>query len=125
MDSLKRILLILVLCGLALAYLYQHNWSMRLTRRVAELSRQRQSLVEAREQIDVELDQLTSFPRLESLWKSQALRVEVARANRATTNTVVGNTGPASEPAFVAARVTGHRSGQQLVDIGAKPAGGR
>jgi len=71
MGTLKRFVLVLVLCGLALAYLYQHNWSMRLTRRVAELAKQRQSLVEEREQIDVELDRLASFTRMDSLWQPQ------------------------------------------------------
>lgn len=68
MGTLRRIILVLVLCGLAIGYLYQHYWSMRLTRRVAQLTKERQLLVERRDRLDIEITRLSSFERLESLW---------------------------------------------------------
>jgi hypothetical protein len=68
MSTLRRILLVLVLCGLALGYLYQHNYSMRLTRRVNDLGKVRQLLAESLDRVSVEVADLSGFERLESLW---------------------------------------------------------
>ena len=68
MGTLRRMLLVLVLCGLSIGYLYQHYWSMRLTRRVAQLTKERQLLIETRDRLDVEITRLSGFERLESLW---------------------------------------------------------
>jgi hypothetical protein len=66
--SLGRILLVGVLCGLALAYLYQHNCSLRVTRRLVRLEKERQLLVEQLDRLDVEVVRLSGFARLDSLW---------------------------------------------------------
>jgi hypothetical protein len=78
MGTLRRILLVLVLCGLGLGYLYQHYWSMRLTRRVAQLTKERQLLVERRDRLDIEIVRLSSFERLESLWVAAGRPGEIA-----------------------------------------------
>ncbi len=70
MTSPKGFVVVFLLCVLALGYLFQHNWSLRLTRRITYLAKQRQMLCEKREQLRVEIDQLSSFARIESIWQS-------------------------------------------------------
>ena len=78
MGTLRRMLLVLVLCGLSIGYLYQHYWSMRLTRRVAQLTKERPLLIETRDRLDVEITRLSGFERLESLWVAAGRPTEAA-----------------------------------------------
>ncbi len=71
MSTFRSILLVFVLCALAVAYLYQHSYGMRLTRRLSRLETERQLLAEQLDSIEAEIVQLSSFARLESLWVVQ------------------------------------------------------
>jgi hypothetical protein len=68
MNTLRMFVFVFLLCGLAVGYLYQHSCSNRLTRRVADLEKQRQLLAEKLEGIDSDVTELSGFARLESLW---------------------------------------------------------
>jgi hypothetical protein len=70
-TMMRRILLVFVLCVLAVAYLYQHNYSMKLTRNLSRLKTQRQLLAEQLEGVDAEIVRLYAFARMESLWVAQ------------------------------------------------------
>jgi hypothetical protein len=71
MTMLRRILLVFVLCVLAVAYLYQHSYSVRLTRNLSRLETQRQLLTEQLDGVDAEIVRLSAFTRMESLWVAQ------------------------------------------------------
>jgi len=68
MKSLERIAIVVLLCLLALGYLYQHDCSLRLAKQLSMLETERQLLIEELDSIDVDIAHLTSFSRLESLW---------------------------------------------------------
>lgn len=68
MKTAVRILMLVMLCGLALGYLYQHNCSLRLTRQLSNLEKERRLLAEELDSIDIEIARLSCFGRLESLW---------------------------------------------------------
>jgi hypothetical protein len=68
MTMLRRILLVFVLCVLAVAYLYQYSYSVRLTRNLSRLETQRQLLTEQLDGVDAEVVRLSAFTRMESLW---------------------------------------------------------
>jgi hypothetical protein len=67
----RRILLVFVLCVLAVGYLYQHSYSLRLTRNLSRLETQRQLLAEQLEEAKAEVARLSGFARMESLWVAQ------------------------------------------------------
>ena len=71
MIMVRRILLVFVLCVLAVAYLYQHSYSVKLTRNLSRLETQRQLLAEQLEGVDAEIVRLSAFTRMESLWVAQ------------------------------------------------------
>jgi hypothetical protein len=71
MTMLRRILLVFVLCVLAVAYLYQYSYSVRLTRNLSRLETQRQLLTEQLDGVDAEVVRLSAFTRMESLWVAQ------------------------------------------------------
>jgi len=71
MTTVRRIALVFVLCVLAVAYLYQHSYSVRLTRTIARLETERQLVAEQLEGVDAELVRLSAFARMESLWVAQ------------------------------------------------------
>jgi hypothetical protein len=71
LTAVERILLVFVICALAVAYLYQHSYSVRLTRTLARLETQRQLLAEQLEGVDAEIVRLSTFARMESLWVAQ------------------------------------------------------
>jgi len=71
MATVRRILLVFVLCALAVAYLYQHSYSVRLTSTLSRLETQRQLLAEQLEGVDAETVRLSAFARMESLWVAQ------------------------------------------------------
>ncbi len=71
MTTVRRIILVFVLCVLAVAYLYQHSYSVRLTRNLSRLETQRQLLAEQLEGVNAEVVRLSSFARLESVWVAQ------------------------------------------------------
>jgi hypothetical protein len=93
-NNLGRMLLVAVLCGLALAYLYQHNCSLRLTRRLVRLEKERQLLVEARDSLGVEVVRLSGFARLDSLWASEGRPANRVPASAGGTGGQVAVTGP-------------------------------
>jgi hypothetical protein len=71
MSMARRILLVFVICALAVAYLYQHNYSVKLTRNLSRLETQRQLVAEQLESVDAEIVRLSAFTRMESLWVAQ------------------------------------------------------
>ena len=71
MNTVRRILLVFVLCSLAVAYLYQHSYSVKLTRSLSRLETERQLLAEKLEGVDAEVVRLSGFARMESLWVAQ------------------------------------------------------
>ena len=71
MTTVRRILLVFVLCALAVAYLYQHSCSVKLTRNLSRLETQRQLLAEQLDGVDAEIVRLSAFTRMESLWVAQ------------------------------------------------------
>ena len=71
MSMVRRLLLVFVLCVLAVAYLYQHSCSVKLTRNLSRLETQRQLLAEQLDGVDAEIVRLSSFTRMESLWVAQ------------------------------------------------------
>ncbi len=71
MNTARRILLVFVLCVLAVGYLYQHNYSMKLTRSLSRLETERQLLAEKLDSVDADIVKLSSFARMESLWIAQ------------------------------------------------------
>ena len=71
MSMVRRILLVFVLCVLAVAYLYQHSYSVKLTRNLSRLETQRLLLAEQLEGVDAEIVRLSAFTRMESLWVAQ------------------------------------------------------
>jgi hypothetical protein len=70
-NTVKRILLVFVLFVLAVVYLYQHSYSVGLTRSLSRLETQRQLLAEKLDSVEVEVVKLSSFARMESLWTAQ------------------------------------------------------
>ncbi len=71
MTTVKRILLVFVICALAVAYLYQHSYSVKLTRNLSRLETERQLLAERLEGVGAEIVKLSGFARMESLWVAQ------------------------------------------------------
>jgi hypothetical protein len=70
-TTVRRILLVFVLCVLAVGYLYQHSYSVKLTRNLSRLETQRQLLAEQLDGVDAEIVRLSTFARMESLWVAQ------------------------------------------------------
>ena len=68
MRSLRRIALVVFLCGVAIGYLYQHNCSLGTTRELDAALKERRVLVEEAARLRAEVEWLMSFGRLESLW---------------------------------------------------------
>ena len=71
MTTVRRILLVFVLCVLAVGYLYQHSYSVKLTRNLSRLETQRQLLAERLDGVDAQIVRLSAFTRMESLWVAQ------------------------------------------------------
>jgi len=71
MTTMRRILLVFVICLLAVVYLYQHSCSVKLTRNLSRLETERQLLAERLERVDAEIVTLSGFARMESLWVVQ------------------------------------------------------
>ena len=71
MTMVRRILLVFVLFVLAVAYLYQHSFSVKLTSNLSRLETQRQLLAEQLDGVDAEIVRLSAFTRMESLWVAQ------------------------------------------------------
>ena len=71
MNTVRRILLVFVICVLAVGYLYQHSYSVKLTRNLSRLETQRQLLAEQLDGVDAEIVRLSTFARIESLWVAQ------------------------------------------------------
>lgn len=71
MTTIRRLLLVFVICVLAVAYLYQHSYSVRLTRNLSRLETERQLLAERLDGVGAEIVTLSGFVRMESLWVAQ------------------------------------------------------
>lgn len=71
MSTAKRILLVFVICVLAVAYLYQHSYSVKLTRNLSRLETQRRLLSEKLDKANADIAELSDFVRIESLWVAQ------------------------------------------------------
>ncbi len=92
-GSLRAIVVVVVLSGIAVAYLYQHWWSVQLTRAEVRLTEERRLLEEKVDSLDVELFKLQSFCRLESLRVSngkQIAKFESKTADSVATRVVKG-----------------------------------
>ena len=72
MSTVGRIALVVLVCGLALTYLYEHHTSVLLARRVSDLEKRRELLTEELDSVNTEISQLAGFTRMESLWVAQA-----------------------------------------------------
>ncbi len=72
MSTVGRIALVVLLCGLALSYLYEHNCSVLLARRLSDLEKRRELLNEELDRISTDISHLAGFARMESLWVTQA-----------------------------------------------------
>lgn len=66
--SIKGIMIVVALSILALVYLYQHSCSVRATQRLLLLEENYRLEEERVESLQVEVERLKSFCRLESLW---------------------------------------------------------
>lgn len=66
-GSFKAMAIMIVLCGIALAYLYLHATSIRMTRELLRLETEWRLVTEQVDTLTVTLEQLTGFCRLESL----------------------------------------------------------
>jgi hypothetical protein len=71
LTAARRIILVFVICALAVAYLYQHSCSVKLTRTLSRLETHRQLLAEQLEGVDAEIVRLSTFARMESLWVAE------------------------------------------------------
>ncbi len=69
-TSVSAIGIVVILCSIALGYLYQHSWSVRLTRLEVKLEREVGISQEKLDSLETELMRLQSFCRLESLYYS-------------------------------------------------------
>jgi hypothetical protein len=77
-TTMRRLLLVFMICVLAVAYLYQHSYSLRLTRNLSRLETERQLLAERLEGVGAEIVTLSGFVRMESLWVAQGRPVAPA-----------------------------------------------
>lgn len=68
--SIKGMMIVVVLSVLAVIYLYQHSCSVRMTQELVQLEQGCRLEVERVESLEVEVERLKSFSRLESLWES-------------------------------------------------------
>jgi hypothetical protein len=66
-KTLLRIGLVVMLCGLAMLYLMQRNWSLGLTRRQARLDKELRVLYEVRDSLRIEVARLGAYARLKTL----------------------------------------------------------
>lgn len=66
--SIKGMMIVVVLSGLALIYLYQHSCSVRMTQELVQLEQCCRLEVERVESLQVKVERLRNFSRLESLW---------------------------------------------------------
>ncbi len=69
-SSIRAIGVVVMLCGIAVGWLYQHSWSVRLTRLEMKLKREVEIDREKLDSLETELMRLQSFCRLESLYCS-------------------------------------------------------
>ena len=71
MSMARRILLVFVICVLAVAYLYQHSYSVKLTRNLSRLETRRHLLTENLDEVNADIVRLSGVVRMESLWVAQ------------------------------------------------------
>uniref|UniRef100_A0A7C4GHI3 Cell division protein FtsL n=1 Tax=candidate division WOR-3 bacterium TaxID=2052148 RepID=A0A7C4GHI3_UNCW3 len=69
--SFKAMLIVVMLCSVALAYLWLHGRNIRLTEREMDLAKQRRVVAEEVEDLEMEVARLAGFARAESLWIAQ------------------------------------------------------
>lgn len=67
-GSLKAVLIMLVLSGTALVYLYLHATSIKLTRELGKVETEWRLVEEQVGTMMIELEHMRKFTRLESLW---------------------------------------------------------
>ncbi|OYD16418.1 hypothetical protein CH330_02850 [candidate division WOR-3 bacterium JGI_Cruoil_03_51_56] len=70
MKFFLRIGIVVFLCAVALGYLYMHNRSLRLTKRVSRLETTHRFMTEELYKIQSDVDTLADFTRLYSFWKA-------------------------------------------------------
>ncbi len=69
MRAFRRIVLVVFLCGVAIGYLYLHNWSLRLTGELADAEVELRLLEEQLAGARAEVELLAGFGRLDSVWE--------------------------------------------------------
>lgn len=74
------LLLAVLASALAIGYLFQHRYNVRLTRQVVMLAKERQLLAESLDVVDVGIARLEDFGRLDSLWMARSGRTAPAVA---------------------------------------------
>ncbi|UCG42608.1 MAG: hypothetical protein JSU73_12225 [candidate division WOR-3 bacterium] len=70
MKTLVRMALVVFLCGIAIAYLYVHHYSMGLTEEVEQAREGLRLRTQKLEQLRSEVEYLAGFARLDSVWAS-------------------------------------------------------
>ena len=68
MSTPGRIIIVVLLCGLALGYIAQHDRSIKLTRQLTALQTERQLLHDELDSVNVNIARLSILERLVSLW---------------------------------------------------------
>ncbi len=106
MNALRLIGLVVLLCVVSMAYLFQRDLSLRLATRQARQATLTRVLSEQRDRLAVEVARLTGFGRLDSICGRSA-PVRDAAGDRAADAGVEPGHGVAESPAAVAAVVSG------------------
>lgn len=69
--SVRALVIVVALCGIAIGYLGLHSRNIKLTECEMELVKQRRILADEVESLELEVAQLAGFARTESLWVAQ------------------------------------------------------
>ncbi len=75
--SFRVMVIAVLLSGLGLAYIYQHSYSVKITKELRRLETEKRLALEQVESIDVQLKRLQSFCRLESIYLSASVQVSL------------------------------------------------
>lgn len=76
--SVRAIGIVVVLCWVALGYLWLHGRNIRLTEREVEMAKLRRVVADDLESLEVEVCRLAGFARAESLWSAQGRPIAAA-----------------------------------------------
>ncbi len=91
--SLRAIVIVFALSGVAILYLSQHCWSVRLTQELVRVQEERKVLAEEVDSLEVELSKVQSFCRLDSLIGGRRATTLVQSAMVTNSHAVVSGDG--------------------------------